>query len=349
MNILIIKPSSLGDIVHTFPAVELLRRTCPDAHISWVVNEDLSGMLDLLPGIDEVIPFKRKKWGEIKYMHQLINFIRELRQNHYDITLDFQGLLRSGLISYFSGAPKRVGFGNAREGARFFYTDQILIPANLKHAVDKNTFLIQAAFGISEKSTIPELKSQHDFRKCAKKLCTKFQIDTKRPILAIAPAARWQSKKWSASTFAKVIDTVTKQIPELTCWILGTQEEYHIGEKVINKSRTKQIKNLMGTTNFGTLVEMLRLSNALLTNDSGPMHIGAAIKTPTIALFSSTDYELTGPYGDIHSVIQGKCEQAPCFQRTCPLKKQVCTTTIPIQEIAEQVIAKLKENKQHEN
>lgn len=347
MNILIIKPSSLGDIVHAFPAVQLLRKEHPEAHITWMVNESFAGIVDLISDVDELLIFKRKRWGKLRHFHELIGFIHELRKRNYDLVIDFQGLLRTGIFTFLSRSKKKIGFNNAREGARYFYHDKVLIPANLTHAVDKNLFLIQSSLHISTDDNMPKMMIQPDAIKAVKRLHKEHNFTNDKPTIAIAPAARWKSKTWAPSFFAKVIDIVNESIPEFNCWILGTEEEFAIGEKVKDKSSFKGISNLMGGTNFGTLVQMLRQSDVLLTNDSGPMHIGASLQLPTIALFGPTDPNKTGPYGEIHKVFCGECEQSPCFLRTCPLNKQICTTTIAAQDVAEAIINIIKE-KQNE-
>ncbi|MBR6470738.1 MAG: hypothetical protein IKS83_02980, partial [Victivallales bacterium] len=118
MKILIVKPSSLGDILHTFPAVAELHAACPEAQITWVANDSLAPIVRLYPRLERVIPFPRKAIGRFSY-RALRNFLHDLRSDEYDAVLDFQGLLRSGLMTWLAHAKVRFGFAQAREGATF--------------------------------------------------------------------------------------------------------------------------------------------------------------------------------------------------------------------------------------
>ncbi len=334
VNILIIKPSSLGDIVHTLPAVQLLRRHCPDASISWVVNEAYAELLDLCPDIDEVIPFRRQRWAKPRHWGEVITFIKDLRERRFDLVVDFQGLLRSSLMALLSNAPRRVGFRSAREGASLFYTEKVLLPANVSHAVDKNLFLARTLIGEAAKAEPVVLKPDHDARKRAKVLLNRPEL-SKPFVLAVAPAARWQSKAWPPEFFAAVLDAAAERIPTpWGCWLLGTHEERRNGEELIGKCRLAAPVNLMGEANLTTLVELLRASDALLTNDSGPMHLAAVVGVPVFALFGPTDPGLTGPYGEQHLVFRTSCEKAPCLSRECPKPENLCFQSIDADEVA---------------
>jgi lipopolysaccharide heptosyltransferase I len=328
VKILIVKPSSLGDVLHALPAVSLLRRRFPDASISWLVNDTFAGIVELFPGIDEIIVFRRQRWGQVRHCLELARFLLELRRRRFDLVIDLQGLFRSGFFTWTTGASRRIGFKSAREGARWFYNDPVLLPANLRHAVDKNLFLVRSALEIPESGELPELRSRPEFvRKAAENLAELGAAG--RPVLAVAPAARWESKTWSPEFFAETISAVLRQRPDTVVWLLGTLSERQIGDQIQRCCPTLDLHNQMGATDLGTLVEMLRRSNVMLTNDSGPMHIGAALKTPTVALFGPTSSELTGPYGEGHRVFCGVCEYRPCLQRVCPLKIQTCQQIDP--------------------
>ena len=123
-----VKPSSLGDIVHALPTVNRIRCAHPEAHIAWLVNDSLADLLQNCPILSETIPFSRSEFGRLRYFHRFLAFCRQLGKKHFDLALDLQGLFRSGWISRASGAPTRIGLSDAREGARFFYTQIVPIP-----------------------------------------------------------------------------------------------------------------------------------------------------------------------------------------------------------------------------
>jgi lipopolysaccharide heptosyltransferase I len=334
VNILIVKPSSLGDIVHTLPAVHLLRQHYPEALLVWVVHDALTGFVSLYSGVDEVIPFRRRRWARIHHWHEVLGFLVDLRQHRFDLAIDFQGLLRSGLIAFASGAPRRIGFQNAREGAGLFYTERIPLPANLHHALERNVFLVQSALGIATAASMPELGRPHDSVKEARRLLRQYQLDGEAPVLAVAPGARWPSKRWPPRFFAAALDQLQQTIPDLRCWVLGTPDEARTAEAVIQACARCRPVSLVGKSDLGTLVELLRCSDALLTNDSGPMHIAAALTVPTVALFGATDPELTGPHGDSHVVFRTTCELRPCLSRECVQAKRPCSEGVSASRVA---------------
>lgn len=336
MNILVVKPSSLGDIIHTFPAVDLIRRELPDAHISWVVSDAFAGIVELYPGVDEIILFQRHRLGRLQHIGELFSFLRDLRQRSYDIAIDFQGLLRSGLMTFFSGASQRIGFHNSREGARLFYNERVMLPANLRHAVDRNIFLARSGLGLGGTVTIPALKSQHDYVKQAKILLKRHGLQGASPIIAVGAAARWPSKCCPPDTYAQILDSLSERLPEAKFWLLGTAAEREVAAAVIAGCRRAVPVDLSGQTNLGTLTELLRQSHVLLTNDSGPMHLGAALGIPVVAFFGSTDPTLTGPYGPQHAVFRSTCDSSPCFSRVCP-RNGKCWDNLNIADVVEAV------------
>ena len=341
MNILVVKPSSLGDIIHAFPAVDLIRREYPEATITWLVNDAFAGIIDLLPGIDDVVLFRRQRWGRPRHWGELCGFVRDLRQRSFDVAVDFQGLLRSGLLSWLSGAPVRIGFRSAREGARLFYTEKVMLPANLVHAVDKNVFLVRSALRIGGEVRQPPLRQHHDYAKFARQLLERHCLDEGDGLLAVGAGARWESKRWPPAFFARVLDLVAERRPGTAIWLLGSADEQEPSAEVCANCRVAKPVNLAGQTNLGALCEMLRASDVLLTNDSGPMHLAAALQTPTVALFGATSPDLTGPYGPGHHVFVGKCEGSPCLRRTCPLGTYECLDSVPPRKVGEAVLGLL--------
>jgi len=342
VNILVVKPSSLGDIIHTLPAVALLRRHCPEAVISWLVDDRFAGILDLCPEVDDVVIFRRRRLGRPQHWHAILPLVRDLRQRRFDVALDFQGLLRSGLLVLASGAPRRVGFQNAREGAVFFYTERVPLPANLEHAAEKNLFLVRSAFDALETATAPEVCARPADVRRAQALFERGGITPERPLLAVAPGARWPSKQWPPEFFAAVLDDVATRVPEAECWLLGSADDGAVAAAVADACCVCEPCNLAGKTDLGTLAELLRRSKVLLTNDSGPMHLAALLGVPVVALFGPTDPRLTGPFGQGHRVFRGECDRRPCLARQCPLGEQVCQQTIAPREVASGIVEKLR-------
>jgi len=339
MKILIIKPSSLGDIVHTLPLAPLIRKKNPDAEISWIANQEYARLLDLCPEVDNVILFRRKHWNKRRYWPELLNFIRELRSSKADIAIDFQGLLRSALIARLSGAKQIVGFRNAREGAAFFYNQRVVIPDELTHALERNHYLLKSALDVDSELKESGLTSSKMDVNNREKLFITHSLKQKAPYITVAPAARWKSKTWPPAFFEEAIKIVWRKIPDLQVLIIGDESERSVGNQLFHSCRDYgRIVNLMGETELGTLVEILRHTQSMLTNDSGPMHLAAALGRPVVAVFGPTDPGKTGPYGNNHAIFRGQCKKAPCEKTVCPLGTATCQKTIKNDEVTTALI-----------
>lgn len=336
VRLLIIKPSSLGDIVHSFPAVTLLKHCLPESRICWVANDNLAALVSLLPEVDRVIKYPRQQLGRCSF-RALRNFWRDLRSEQYDVAIDFQGLLRSGLIARASGAARRLGFATAREGATLFYTEKFLPPPALKHAAEKNLALVRHFFPCPTPTAPTALTVPLEWQDAADEVLP----PDGQPLLAVGFSSRWESKNWDCEFFASVLRLVLAQRPGLRCWLLGSAAERARGDEILSLlPGHPSVINLAGRTSLHSLTGLLRRSQVLLTNDSGPMHIAAALGTPCIALFGATDPELTGPYGEgLHLVFRSLCPDSPCFLRHCP--RGPCSAGIAPQDVATAILAKI--------
>ena len=334
MKLLILKPSSLGDILHTFPAAAMLRQALPDAELSWVANDSLAQIVQLFPGLHRILPFPRREIGRcnLKAIHA---FIRLLREETYDAILDFQGLLRTGLVCLFARRAPRYGFAHAREGAPLFYSRRIAVPLELRHAVDKNCFLARAFLrdlGLEAPEGVPEapLQLPQAWQEDARRLLDE-RLPGDGPLLAVGCSSRWESKSWSTEFFGDTLAEVRRRRPDARIWLLGSPGERERAEAVRIRAGLPPECDFAGGTDLGALTALLARSRVLFTNDSGPMHIAAALGTPCVACFGATDPTLTGPYGPPgrHTVLRSPCPQSPCRQRICPLHPPCCATPPP--------------------
>ena len=324
MRLLIIKPSSLGDIVHTFPAAALLRAALPDAQLDWVANDKLAQMAGLFRGLHRVIHFPRQHLSIFK-PGVIRNFVHDLQQDEYDAVIDFQGLLRSGLMAHFARTKLRIGFEKSREGAKYFYTHRVSYPETTHHAAEKNLYLAKCALEIMGVAVPggeiePQLEIPRQWNDSADAVLAQHNIATNARLLAVGCSSRWESKSWPPAFFAETLQLVAKESPNLIIWLLGGSDERARAEAVVQHAKLPNLYNFAGETDLGALTALLARSNALLTNDSGPMHIAAALGIRCVACFGSTSAVLTGPYGPAgrHIVLQSKCPHAPCFKRICP-------------------------------
>ncbi|MBI2876893.1 MAG: lipopolysaccharide heptosyltransferase II [Candidatus Tectomicrobia bacterium] len=343
-RILIIKPSALGDVIHALPLLKLLRGHYPQAQIAWLVNRELQGLLEGHPDLDRIFPFERRVWGErgrlSRTLREFAALIRQLRQARFDLALDVQGLLRSGLIGYLSGAPHRLGFANAREGSPLFYTQKAAVPPGEVHAVERYLCLL-SALGIAtgaEGDREGPLSLDFTFPLGeADRLYARGLLEGRRAgssLILMSPGARWESKRWPPEHFAWLADLLSER-ERATVALIGSPAETPLAESIRAQMKTAPLL-LTGRTSLKQLAALMEAADLLVTNDSGPMHLAAALGTPVLALFGPTSPRRTGPYGVGHRVLQKTLPCIPCFKRQCP-EDHRCLRGLGVKEVLEAV------------
>lgn len=286
MRILIVKPSSLGDVVHALPTVARIRTKYPDAHIDWLINDSFAPLLQRCPLINEVIVFPRHTYAKLPSL-----FYR-LRAARYHLVIDLQGLFRSGIFTAVTGASRRIGLSDSREGACLFHNEIVHVPRC--HAVDR---YLKAADYLG----CPPLPVEFP-------LGVEGEASAEPRLIAINPSARWKTKLWGDDKFAELI----RRLPSKRVVLTGSAADAVRCERIAQGAR-----NLAGKTSLLELAELYRRCAVLISNDTGPMHIAAAVGTPVVAIFGPTDPVLTGPYGKQHVVLRAGVDCSPCFSDRC--------------------------------
>jgi lipopolysaccharide heptosyltransferase II len=238
-----------------------------------------------------------------------------LRAGRYDLVVDLQGLFRSGLLAWLSGCPRRVGLATGREGSPWFYTQRVPVPTHGMHAVDRY-LLVATALGAALPG-VPSFRflEQDTDREAVQRLLQREHVPHDRPWVAMSVSARWPTKRWPAEYFAQAADSLTREGFGPIVFIGGPSEQAD-SARVQSLMRTPSV-DFTGQTEVGLLPTLLRQAAALVTNDSGPMHIAAAVGTPVVAVFGPTDPVRTGPYGCGHSVLTHDVPCRPCLSRRC--------------------------------
>ena len=307
-HILFIKPSSLGDIVHAMPTCAAIRRAYPKARLTWLVKRGWAGLVERIDGVDRVWPVESTLKGWLSQ-------VSLLRAEHFDLVVDLQGLFRSAAIGWLSGSPQLVGFANGREGSPWFYSRCVPVPPLEMHAVDRY-LLVAKAVGAGDSGT-PEFRfriPQTDYDE-VDRLLSGSGVTSGTSWVAMNVSARWPTKMWPAASFADVADRLQQEGSGPVVMIGGPDERADVAR--VNGMMTTPAIDLAGATTVGLLPALLSRASLLITNDSGPMHIAAAVGTPVVALFGPTSAVRTGPYGVGHGVLTGKVPCSPCFSRTC--------------------------------
>ncbi|MBI3991301.1 MAG: glycosyltransferase family 9 protein [Candidatus Omnitrophica bacterium] len=319
-RILILKFSSFGDIIHTIPALSSLRKGYPDSEIVWMVDERWRALLEGNPDLNSIMPVHKKKLISSLFAGQgAVNIMRSLNP---DICVDFQGLFYTGFLSRLSGAKKRVGFASAREFSPFFYTDRARIPFEGIHAVQRYLKLAVYAGGAETPAEFKIQAGEDDRRYIQPFLKESLRI-------AIHPSARWNTKRWQLEKFAKVADYLAGKY-NVQIIIIGAGEDVEYNSRVKSFMRSEFL-DLTGKTNLKQLTALFEKIDLLITNDSGPMHLAAALGRPVLAIFGPTDPVRTGPYGQSQNVIRQVLTCSPCLKKKCNHLK--CMLDIPAEVV----------------
>jgi lipopolysaccharide heptosyltransferase I len=336
-RILIIKPSSLGDIIHALPVLKALRDKWPKARISWLIKDIYTGIFDGNTYIDELILFKKNSLTTA-----IISFRKRLREGKFDIAIDMQGLFRSALIAYLSGASARVGFLDAKELAPLFYTDKVDAPRKL-HAVERNLKLA-ASLGCEIREIKFPLTVDRGALVGASEFLKQNQLNTRKPLITLVPGGRWEKKRWPAHSFTRLAGLLSQELNASILFIGNNEEEKLInGIRAAMKTQSTEAIDLP----LPKLTALLSKSDVVVTNDSGPIHIAAALGTPVVALFGPTDPEQTGPYTKKQLIIRKDMECIPCFRKRCIYDSFVCMESITPEEVFEGIKSML--NRQSRN
>jgi lipopolysaccharide heptosyltransferase I len=296
-RILIIKPSALGDIVLALPALLALKRSFPEARISWLVRPEFVELLRGHPDLDEIILFDRKQlakwWCERESFNALRSLVKQLKAGRFDLVFDFQGLFRTGYFSWVTGCKRRLGMAGARELAHLFYTDKISQDASSIHLVDYYLKMVAAAhsallyegqageaeFKLPEDTTAAEMVD---------KLLKSQGVNGRYAV--IVPGAAQANKRWPIEGFAKLAGKIGERFG---FQVVATGSQ---GEREYIETIGKRVINLAGKTSVRELVPLMKGASLVVSNDTGPGHIAAAIGVPIVMIFGPTNPARVCPY-----------------------------------------------------
>lgn len=296
-NILIIKPSALGDLVFVLPALSALRSNFPDAKIDWLVRPEYAPLIEGHRCLDEVVVFDRKFLGKWWYYYKstgkLFGLFKKLRREKYDAVFDFQGLFRTAFFGWVTGAKKRYGFAGAREGASIFYTEKVKQSDANVHLVDLYLDIVRQC-GAEVNGAEFELAIDEKSKSFAVELMNKNGLEAGK-FVCFVPGSAHDDKCWPAERFGALADLILEKYDMGTVTI-GTKAEKELCGKVADSAKS-DVVNLAGQTNIGQLKALMGCAGLVVSNDTGPGHIGRALDVPTIIIIGRTNPKRICPYG----------------------------------------------------
>jgi heptosyltransferase-1 len=337
VRILIVRLGSLGDLIHTLPAVAALRDAYPEAEIDWVVERAHAELLAMVPTLSRVVVLGDRTVGG------WLEVVRALRDRHYDVAIDLQGLVKSAAIARFSGAKRVVGFDRAglREpAARFFYRETVPVGEG-RHVIDKNLTAVEAL-----KKTSSVFFAEKDTRRL-------FRFPLVEPPSAalealraqgigdfavLNPGAAWPNKRWPPESFAAVARFIhaTRGWTPVVLWGPGEEQ---IAQDICDKSGG--VARRAPATRLADLVAIARAARLFVSGDTGPLHIAGATGTPIVALFGPTSPARNGPWDD-RDVSISRYESCSChYKRTCQRQATWCLAQISVDEVTHAIERRL--------
>lgn len=321
-RILIVKPSALGDIVHSLPVLNALKEAYPHAEIDWVVAHGLHTFLEGHPMINRLWVIKKDQWKKLGYLRQTLREINQLRKNlsqrRYDVCIDLSGLFRSGVISAFSKAPVRIGFRESDEGSPFFYTHKIHGSMKI-HAIDR--YLKLAEFlGCRADRVVYPFAPYDRHPAIMKGLPAAYVV--------MSPSAGKPANRWPAQKFGELASSL-----DLPVVVIASKAEATIAEEVVAHAKGNAV-SIAGKTGLKDLLAVIGRAAFFICNDTGPMHMAAALGIPVFSIFGPANPVRTGPYGDIHTVIQKAFPCIPCYAKhPCTQHDFRCMDTLGVDEV----------------
>lgn len=338
-RILIVKLSAIGDVVHTLPLLEVLGDKFEHAKIDWLVEEDSSQIIEGHPKLNRVIVSRRKSWQKkilsikdfLSVIREVNEFIKDLRTYRYDLVIDIQGLLKSGILVALSRGNRKIGMDDSREGARLFVNERPVPVEKDIHAIDRYLKLAEClGCDISNRKGLIPISERDRFNINSK---LGYNALNEKRFICINPMAKWKTKLWDPERFAVLADRIQK---DLSCEIVftGGRQDCAIINSISGMMKKTPI-NLAGRTTLRELAFLYSGSLALITTDTGPMHIAAAMDCKVVALFGPTAPWRTGPYGTGHRIITAGVQCSPCFKKTC--NSMECMKGITVEKVLEGV------------
>jgi len=338
VNILIVKLSAIGDVIHTLPALNAIRKHYPHASITWLVEEDAAAIVQGHKALDRVLVSKRKRWLKafrglsiLNTIKEVYDFVKTLRDTRYDMILDFQALLKSGILVAVARGRRKIGFGKGlehMEHSYIFLNERIPAVDMEVHALLRGMMMLHA-LGIPTNKVEYKLPvSDHDHKKIDE-LMKRHGINGLESFVAINPVAKWESKLWPNEKFAELSDMLIDRYG-IKIIFTGGIKDCSIIQEITSSMKGRAI-TFAGKTTLTELAALYEKAALVISTDTGPMHLAAAVGTPVVAIFGPTAPWRTGPFGPGHQIITANLQCIPCFKRRC--EKTDCMNLISVDQV----------------
>ena len=316
MKILIIKLSSIGDIFHVLPTVNAIKSGL-NAEIDWVTQREYVSLVSCFSDVSNVFSVDRRR-----FVRSIPALRKALRGRHYDMVIDLQGLMKSAIVALQADSKRRIGPSCRREGAGIFYTEAPQKRRQRIHAVDE-TMDILPLLGLEPPQT-PQWNV--DFPAAS--------LPPGKPRIGLLPVSRWKSKNWPVEYYAELAQLIRQKIPEAQFFMLGSESDKSICDSIAEKLNF-DVTNLCGRCSLPETGGVMDALDLLIAGDSGPTHMAVAKETPCLVIYGPTIPGRTGPYGDMHRVLEQAMQCRPCRNRDCKGSHACIRSISPQQALSE--------------
>lgn len=344
MKVLIVKVSALGDVVHALPVLAYLKSVDPQMEIDWLVEEAFAPLLEGHPLLRQVIRLHTKAWrrqaaGQGAWRAFAAG--AALRRKRYDVVLDLQGNSKSGLFTRFAGAPLRFGFdrtGTREWPNRLATNRKVTLSQDAFHVTDRSLVVAQAAFpGGSVRPLAGPLTAEHGAMARVEQLLRERGL-IGQPVVVFHYGTTWQTKLWALENWQQLAGRLSDSgVQPVLTW--GNDAELSAAEAIREASGERALVWPRGT--LPELVALLERADLVVGGDTGPIHIAAAVGTPTVSLFRVTDARRNGPRGDGHLCLQTPLDCSPCLRKSCERDRE-CASSITVDMVMEAIASRLR-------
>lgn len=339
---LIIRLSSLGDIIHTIPAFSLLRKNFPDAKINWLVEKKGKEILDLVSGIDRVIVAQTKNHQKSKdpFWAKISSFKKDIKDKN-QVAIDFQGLIKSAILSYFSGARDRIGFHrkNLREPfASFFYTSRTKKTDENTHVISKNINLL-TILGIKEEKYEFPLSIPAQLTESLQTKLKNIGYAGQNKLVLFNVGAAWETKRLTPEKWIRVIEEISKGDRDhfpLLLW--GNETEHNLAQKISNKTHV----SLAPLFSIKEVFALIKESFLVVSGDTFALQAACALSTPVVSIFGPTNPKRNGPFNPRDNVVFCELDCSYCYKKKCTNLE--CLHKIDPEEVAEKSLNIMSKN-----
>lgn len=337
MKVLIVKLSALGDIIHALPVLGYLHTVSPGIEIDWIVEENNREILEGNPLIKELHVTRTKKWRKKPFSaetrREISDLKMRLRQREYDMAFDLQGNIKSGVVTWLSGAVKRYGFD--KQGVRefpniLFTTNQVPLRKNDFHITSRSLRVVSIPFGKDYQGMIlrTDITTRPEDDAAAEALLATLSDGL---VFLFHPGTTWETKLWHEAGWIELGKRVLERFPDATILLSsGNETERSVVERIsLGVGRNARPLPRLPIKSFTAFLKKVDL---VVGGDTGPVHMAAAVGTPTVSFYRVTDAKRNGPRGDHHVLVQSPMHCNSCLRKECD-KDVACRESIKAEYI----------------